>query len=218
LERREIGNPPQVLVLVVAAIKTMVEKYVSVVTNAGLRVVGVETELLSLARSLGGIGKTVMLLDFGALSTDIAITKEGQLFFSRSIPTAGEAFTRAVAQGLGITPQQAEEYKKTYGFTPNQLEDKVSMSLRPILKGVVDEMKKSVHFYQMDMHGESPNVIVVSGGSAGLPGVSGELAKLLGLEVIVANPFQNVIIDPQAAATLSNYAPLYSVAVGLAMR
>lgn len=218
LERREVGNPPQVLVLVVAAIKTMVEKYVSVVSNAGLRVVGVETELLSIARSLGSAGKTVMLLDFGALSTDIAITKEGQLFFSRSIPTAGEAFTRAVAQGLGVTPVQAEEYKKTYGFTPNQLEDKVATSLRPILKGVVDEMKKSIHFYQMDMHGESPNVIVVSGGSAGLPGVSAELAKMLGLEVVVANPFQNVIIDPQAAATLSNYAPLYSVSVGLAMR
>lgn len=218
LERREVGNPPQVLVLLIAAVRTIVEKYTHLLELAGLQVVGVETELLALSRALSGYGKTIVLLDLGARSTDIAIVKEGLLFFSRSIPTAGDALTRGVAQALGVTPAQAEEYKRTYGFTAGQLEEKVSASLRPLLKVVVEEIKKSIHFYQMDMHGETPSVVVLSGGSAGLPGLPAELTKMLGLEVVIANPFSSITIDPASAQSLANYAPLYAVAVGLAMR
>lgn len=218
LERREVGNPPQVLVLLIAAVRAAVEKYVHILSLADIKVVGVETELLSLARVSTQYGKALVVVDFGAKSTDIAIVKEGQLFFSRSIPTAGDAFSRAVAQALGIAPQQAEEYKRTYGFAAGQLEDKVASALIPLLKVIVEEIKKSIHFYQMDMHGETPTAIVLAGGSAGIPGLSAELAKLTGIEVAVSNPFANITVDPSAAQSLSNYAPLYSVAVGLAQR
>lgn len=218
VERLENANPPQVLVLLVAALQSLVANYMEVVEQAGLDVIGVETELISMARSLSPEGKTSLLVDFGARSTDIAIVKNGQLYFSRSVPTAGEAFTRAVAQSLGVNMLQAEEYKRTYGLSENQLEGKVGKALAPILKVIAGEIKKAIHYYQLNIKGETPSLVIIAGGSAGLPGVSPMLTSHLGMEVVVGTPFSKIKIDPEAARGLANYAPLYSVAAGLAMR
>lgn len=218
LERRETANPPEVIVLLIAAPKAVVEKYIKVVQAAGLNPIAVETELVALTRSLAPVDKTVLLVDLGANSTDIAIAKNGLLAFSRSIPIAGEAFTRAVSQGLGITPAQAEEYKKTYGLESSQLEGKVKGALDPVLKMVSDEIKKAINYYQTEEKGESPNAVVISGGTTGMPQIISMISNLLGIEVVVANPFGKVIVDPETAKKLASYAPLYSVAVGLALR
>lgn len=218
LERIESGNPPQVLVLLIAALKSLVEKYVEVVNAAGLNVVAVETELLSMVRSMGVPQKTIMLIDFGARSTDIAVARDRQLYFSRSIPTAGDAFSRAVGQSLGVNLQQAEQYKRVYGMADNQLEGKVGRALSPILKVVAEEIKKAIHYYQMEVNDEPVSTVILSGGSAGVPGIASMLSNLLNMEVIIGSPFSKVAVDPGSAKSLASYAPLYSVAVGLAMR
>jgi Tfp pilus assembly PilM family ATPase len=38
------------------------------------------------------------------------------------------------------------------------------------------------------------------------------------MEVVMGNPFSKVSLSPQVATTIANYAPLYPIAVGLAMR
>lgn len=218
LERNEKVSPPYVLVLLVAAPRVLVEKYTKLVQMAGLNPVAVETELIALTRALAPIDKTVLLMDVGANSTDIAIARNSLLSFSRSIPLAGEAFTRAVSQGLGVNVTQAEEYKKTYGFAANQLEGKVKGALDPVLRLIVDEVKKAISFYETEQKNEPPTSIQISGGTSGMPQIITGLTDLLGIEVSVANPFARVKIDPETAKKLAPYAPLYSVAVGLAMR
>lgn len=214
LERRE----SEVLVLLVAVPKNVVENYVRVCQVAGLNVVFVETELMALSRSLAPKDKTVMIMDFGARSTDLAIAKNGYLSFSRSIPTAGEAFTRAVAQGLGIEANQAEEYKKTYGLSGTQLEGRVRGSLDPVFRVVVDEIKKAVHFYQTEEQGDSPTSVILTGGTSSMPEMATLLTKYLGLEVVIGNPFENVKMEPEVAKTIQPFVPLYAVATGLAKR
>ncbi|MBI3443678.1 type IV pilus assembly protein PilM [Candidatus Woesebacteria bacterium] len=218
LERREDTSPPEVLVLLVASPRVLVEKYIKVLNMAGLNPTVIETELMSLVRSLAPAGQTVLLIDFGARSTDLAIAKDRALAFSRSIQTAGEAFTRAVAQSLSITPKQAEEYKRTYGLSGTQLEAKVKSAIDPVFRIVVDEIKKAVHFYQTEEKGEAPSSIILSGGTAGLPEAVSYLTKLLGSEVIIGNPFSKIYVDSDTLKNLSAYAPLYSIAAGLALR
>lgn len=218
LERRESASPPEVLVLLVAAPKNLVEKYMKVVQAAGLTVIAVETELIALVRALAPRDEVVLLVDFGAKSTDIAVAKNGNLVFSRSIPTAGEAFTRAVSLALGIQYQQAEEYKRTYGLSQGQLEGKVSGAIDPVFRVVVDEIKKAIHYYQSEEKGEAPVSIILSGGTAGMPEATPLLSKLLGLEVAIGNPFEKLTVDTETMKSLSPYAPLYSIAVGIASR
>lgn len=218
LDRLESSNPPQVVVLLIAVLKTLVEKYVEVVNAAGLNVISVETELLSMVRSLAVPEKTIMVVDFGAKSTDIAVARNMQLYFSRSIPTAGDAFSRAVGQSLGVNMQQAEQYKRAYGLSEGQLEGKVGRAIVPILKVVSEEIKKASHYYQMEVKGDPVEMVMLAGGSAGIPGMAPTLSNLLNIEVTIGSPFTRVTVDPASASSLANYAPLYSVAVGLAMR
>lgn len=218
LERREKVTPPEVLVLLVAAPRNLVEKYVKVVKLAKLTPVAVETELMALVRALAPEDTVAMLVDFGARSTDLAIAKNGQLAFSRSIPTAGEAFTRAVAQSLGIESQQAEEYKRTYGLSSKKLEGKVRGAMDPVFRMVVDEIKKAIHYYQSEEKGEAPKTIVLTGGTAGMPEAASTFTRLIGIEVMVGNPFAKVKVESEMTKNLEGYGPLYSIAVGLAMR
>ncbi|MFC1649731.1 type IV pilus assembly protein PilM [Patescibacteria group bacterium] len=218
LETREDLSPPSTIVLLVAAPKNIVSKYSKVIQMAGFKLMAVETELMSMVRALAPKDKTAMIVDLGSRSTDIALAKYGHLSFSRSIPTAGEALTRAIAQSLGVEATQAEQYKKTYGLTQKQLEGKIQAALNPILNLVVDEMKKAIQFYKSEEHGEPPQVVLLSGGSSGLPNLTPTLTKMIGIEVVVGNPFANIVVTPQAAKSLAGFAHLYSPCVGLALR
>ena len=216
VERSE-GSQGGVTVLLVASPKALVEKYIKLISGAGLTTVGVETEALALSRALSPDTGTVLILDFGAQSSNFVIVKDAMVRFSRSIPTAGEAFTRALSQNLGIEYQQAEAYKKTYGLS-SDLEGKVKASLAPVFNLVAEEIKKGIHFYQTEEKGEAPKSVIVSGGTSAMPEAISTLSSLLGIEVVVGNPFAKISVDAGALKSLANYSSLYSVAVGLALR
>src|SRR4030042_383807 len=81
IERKENTTPPEVVVLLVAVPQTLVEKYLKIIQFAGLSVSSVETEMTSLVRCLAPESQTVLLVDFGAGSTDIAIAKNANHFY-----------------------------------------------------------------------------------------------------------------------------------------
>ncbi len=216
LEKKE--NSTQTSVLLVATPKSVVEKFVKVLQLAGLTPVVAETELTALARSLAPDTGVSLLLDIGFSSTDMAIIKDSSILFTRSIAVAGEAFTRAVSQSLGIEPTQAEEYKKTYGLVENQLEGKVKNALDPIFRVIVEEIKKAIQFYKSEEKGDAPTSIVLTGGASSMPGIVPFLTQNLGIETVVGDPFGKVTMDDETKKSLENYASLYSAAVGLAMR
>lgn len=208
----------QTSVLLVASPKIVVEKYIKVLRLAGLTPIVAETELTALCRSLSPDKGTSLLLDLGASATDMAIVKDRNIVFTRSIPVAGEAFTRAVAQGLGISPQQAEEYKKTYGLSGDQLEGKVKLALSPVLKMVTDEIKKAVSFFQSEEKGEAPTSLVVTGGGSIMPDLVPFLTASLGIETVLGNSFSRVALDAETAKNLAPYDAIYGASVGLALR
>ena len=91
------------------------------------------------------------------------------------------------------------------------------MALDPVLRMVVDEIKKAINYYQTEEKGDSPKAIVISGGTSGMREMVSNLSSHLGLEILVGNPFAKITVEPETAKKLAPYAPLYSVAVGLAM-
>lgn len=217
-ERKEgVNGAAEVSVLLIAAPKTVVEKYVKVIQLAGLSPILVETELISIVRSLAPKDKTTLIVDMGSASTNIAIAKNGQLVFARSVGTAGDALTRSIAQSLGMAYEQAEQYKRAYGLSTTQLEGKIRASMLPILQLIIDEVKKAIHFYQTEERGEAPSSTILSGGSSGIPELITFFGSELGSEVVMANPFANVSMDPAVAKTVATYASIYSISTGLAM-
>ena len=204
-------------VLLIAAPRTLVDKYMKVVQNSGLVPVAAETELVALSRAVAPISGNALVVDFGATSTDLAITVNKQLMFVRSIPTAGAAMTRAVATSIGVESSQAEEYKKTYGLSL-ALEGKVKQALNIVVASLIDEIKKAIGFWKQEHPDYSVQVGVLTGGTAGLPELIPSITESLGIEMSIGNPFSSVNLDQSTSKSLSGYSPLYAIAVGLAMR
>lgn len=218
VQRREANgtNPGGVDVLLVATPKTLIEKYVKIANFAGLTISSIESDLIALSRSIAPLTQTVVMVDIGSSSTNLAITKSGQLVVSRSVATGGNTITRAVATGLLVSNQQAEEYKRTYGLDTKALEGRVKLAIEPTFKLIIDEIKKTIQYYKTEAKDDQVVQVVASGGTAGLPEVVPYLAKELGLEVILGDPFDKVIKDEKLSHQLESWSPLYGIAVGLA--
>lgn len=217
----EVGNK-KLDVLLVAAPKNVITRYTKVINLVGLELESMETEILSVSRALApqvaNNQLVVVILNVGDQSTQLSILRKGLLTLTRSIPTGGAAFTNALAQDLGLPLPQAEEYKKTYGVLEDQLEGKVYRSLKPILSVIIEEIKRAITFFQTKYAGEVVSTVILSGGSAKLPGFVSVIANETGVEAQLGNPWLKVERDPKRFAKLDEEGTMFGVAVGLAMR
>lgn len=206
-------------VLLAASPKSVVGKYASVLSGAGLSPQTIEPESISLARSFGNLTPGVgLLVGLGASQTTISVVAKGSVVISRSLPTGGEAITRSLASYLNLEVSQAEEYKKAYGLNESQLEGKVRQALIPMVDVILSEIRKVIEFFQSKNEGQKVALIILTGGGSGLPDLVPYLANSLGAEVVIGDPFIGMERDDKMNRALSGYGPLYGVAVGLALR
>lgn len=207
-------------VLLVASPKILIEKYLSILELSGLNPVGAETEIIASSRALCRSASTVrnvMIVSLGAQTTDLAILRTGVLAFTRSISAGGEALSRALVQGLDFNLLQAEEFKKTYGVEKDKLEGKIVSAVKPIMDTIVSEVKRAMAYFQEKHQEEQVETILLSGGTAKLPGMVTYFAEAIGTEVQIGNPWLGIQREPRFAV-LDNEGPTFTVAVGLALR
>lgn len=221
-----IGDLPdgkQQEILLVAASKLLVDKYIQVISKAGLNLVGLEPESVALLRSVVDTSPSPMatlVVNFGEESTDLVLVYGGVVRFTRSIGTGGAALTKILSQNLGFELAQAEEYKKTYGLDETQLEGKVASTLKPVFELIVEEIRRALAYHQTH-EAKSPALkrLVLCGGNALMPGVLVYLASALNLESQLGNPWLKIKNNGRfSARDLENVGPLYAVAAGLALK
>lgn len=207
-------------VLLVAAPKSLIDKYLSIIEFAGLNTIAAETEVIAtsraVARSIPNV-KSVMVVSLGSQTSDIAILNNGVLSFARSVSAGGEAITRAIAQSLDFNLTQAEEYKRTYGLQKDKLEGKITNAAKPIMDTIVNELKRAAAFYEEKYKDQHIETIMLTGGTSRLPGMITYLAESINLEVQLANPWVGIAKDPRFNV-LNTEGPSFCVAVGLALR
>jgi type IV pilus assembly protein PilM len=134
----EAANGPNMEVLLAVAQQDAVNNYLDVLFAAGLDPVAIDIEPLALARAVldlsggqpvarpqpmpgelsfdGSFSETVAVINIGAANTEIAIYQGDQLAFPRSLPLAGDSLTRAIAEAMQTTIDQAEQAKRNYGM------------------------------------------------------------------------------------------------------
>ncbi|MBI2020285.1 type IV pilus assembly protein PilM [Candidatus Daviesbacteria bacterium] len=209
------------VVFVIASPKNIVSKYIKVLGLAGLTPKALETEIIAVTRSLVGnnpFSPNTLIVQLGSTTTDFATVAGGLIWLTRSISTGGMSLTRSLAQQFNFEVVQAEEYKKVYGLLEDQLEGKVLEALKPIVDIIVTESKRVIQGYNTKYPQNPVKRVVLSGGGAKMPGLVIYFANNLGLEVQEADPWFSISKDRAIASKLTKDAPLYSVAVGLALR
>lgn len=209
------------VVFIVASPKNVVNKYLKVLNKAGLTLKALETEVIAATRALVGnnsFSPTTLIIQMGATTTDLAVVSVGLILLTRSISTGGLALTRTLAQQFDFEITQAEEYKKVYGLSQDQLEGKVFTALKPVVDIILGETRRVIQSFETKHPQNQIKRVVLSGGGAKMPGLVIYLANNLGLEVQEADPWYFISKDKAIAGKLSQEAPFYSVAVGLALR
>lgn len=207
-------------VLLVAAPRALVEKYMTIMEAAEVSVISAETEIIAtaraLARTLGNL-KNAMIVSLGAQTTDLAIVRLGILAYTRSISAGGEALSRALAQGLGFELMQAEEFKRTYGLEKDKLQGKIVAAIQPIMDTIIAEIKRAISYFQEKYKGEHIETVLLTGGTARLPGMVVYMAEQVGIEAQLANPWLGIAKEARFAA-VEPEGTSYTVAIGLALR
>ncbi len=129
---------PQINVLLVGVPRKLTYQVYETFTKAGLDLMAVEIEPLSLWRSIGTNAslkpgspiireRAFIGLDIGAKASNLAIFQDDELKYSRYIPLAGDDITDSISRATGLAFNAAQEIKERDGeLLPGQALDQAS--------------------------------------------------------------------------------------------
>jgi cell division protein FtsA len=160
--------------------------------------------------------------DIGGGTADIALFKQGGVWHSAALPIGGYQMTRDLSIGLGIPFELAEEAKIRFGnVTPGyeaeetiNLGDGYTVSGREFIEMIsvrAEEMFKLIfaeivsHEYEIT----APAGLILTGGTANLPGIEALAQEVSGLSTRVRVPRE--VTGPADIL----YDPAYATSVGL---
>ncbi len=209
-------------ILLTAASKSLVSRYTEIFKNAGLDLESLETEAVALVRSLVGEDTTpLLLIDMGATATDICLVEDASPRLTRSIDIGGNAITRSIAKSLSIKPERAEQFKKDFGLkgglAEGALEERVPQAIIAILDDIVKEIRHACNLFY-NKGGRRIEKVILTGGGAKLTGLPEYLNSLLGVKVLIGNPWARVEYPEELRPLLLELGADFAAAVGLAMR
>ena len=145
----------------------------------------------------------VMLIDFGAATTGLAIYEEGSLKYISVLPVGSNNLTNDLAIGLQTTPDIAEIIKLGYAdaietardkqvsvkhdkinheFNLSVVDEVVNARLEELFDAVAAQLKKAGYV------GKLPNGVVLVGGGANLKNITEFIKQKLGLATRIAKP------------------------------
>lgn len=145
----------------------------------------------------------VMLIDFGAATTGLAIYEEGDLKHISVLPVGSNNLTNDLAIGLQTTPDVAEIIKLSYAdaietardkqvsvkhekvnheFNLSVVDEVVNARLEELFDAVAVQLKKAGYA------GKLPNGVVLVGGGANLKNIAEFIKQKLGLATRIAKP------------------------------
>ena len=204
-------------ILLTAAPKNLVARYIDIFKRAKFNLLSLETEAFALSRSLiGNDNSTVMIVDIGATTADICIIEEGVPILNRGIDTGGEFITKTIMNSLNINKERAEQFKRDFGLAGGGFKN-VPDTIQKSLNSIINEIKYVFELYQRQGNSRIDK-IVLTGGSAFLPSLPEYLAELLNIQVIVGDPWDRIVYPLDLKPALQEVGPRMSTAVGLAMR
>lgn len=202
-------------IFLVAIPNQTIQDYQKVAQLAGLELYAVEAEALSLTRSLVRENKNcICLVDIGVQSTTINIVDKQKLKKSYSIDFAGSQLTYSIASSLGLGHAQAEELKNREGLTSSK--EEISKTLYLLIDPLIIEVKKTLSDFYLQ-EGKDADVIYLTGGTSGLPGLKEYFAEVFKKKIEIPNCFSELLYPPILGKSLEKMSPSFSVATGVAL-
>jgi type IV pilus assembly protein PilM len=220
-------------VLLVVAYRELVDQYVAACKKAGIRLSGIDLEAFAMLRAIAAplpadgpdpAGVTV-LVNVGHDRSTFAVSDGRHCEFTRVLDWGGQHLTGAIATALEVEPDVATPVKHAVSLVANAapapegvdpaLVDAAREPARAELHNFARELVSSLRFYQNQPGALAIGEVVLTGGTAHLPGFAEELNRLIGVPVRVADPLNRVVV-PKKFREPDEYAlGSLTVAIGL---
>ncbi len=221
LEWVNVGSDEKGLqILLIAVPKDEVSRLVKTAQLAKLNLNSIELESISSARIFSTVLKGIyMIIDMGGRLTSFSVVENSKLKFVETTDLGGGDLTQVISTGMGIDPFRAEELKRTYGILNNEADSGgISNLMLPILGNIVAQITKTKKLYESN-HNITIDTIVLTGGSANLPGIIAYFEKEMQCKVIKGNPFEMGVIkyESKLEPIVKDIGSSLSIACGLSM-
>lgn len=221
LSTQQLTDKKMMKIILTAAPTEIINYYMEIIKGANLGLIGIETEINALQRSLlPEEPGTFLVIDIGATNTNMVIFSDHIPIMVRNIEVGGEAITLNIANALNISSERAKQFRDDIGLSIT-----TSDNTHPVAKAagfvmdamVTRELKRFISSYNNSYDTEINNVIL-TGGCSHLKNLQAYLENVLELEVILGAPWNKIQYPSELGNELKKIGPQMSVAIGLALK
>lgn len=218
----EDGEPKDEAIAFCTSMNT-VKEYLQMARKAKLKVAGVTVETCAtvecfarLFRRESDQDRTVMFVDLGAFTTQVAIMCGPRLVLARNLPYGGVDLDHTASEMLGVTPPEAHDMrvKARQSDQPTPETEYLYNCLEEPLSVLAGEIGECLAHHQMMFKTRQIERVAFVGGGALDKRLCQELSYRLDLPAQIGNPFIRVDMHrhPRISADLPQ--PDWAVAVG----
>jgi len=206
----EDGLPTKRILLVVAY-RELIDRYVDACKKAGITLVGIDLEAFALLRALQapqeGVGTdasaALVVVAIGHERSTFAVSDGRVCEFTRVLEWGGSALNVAIARAVDAAPSEVENTKRALSLMDEMVPDGITAdqaknareSMRRAIQTFARELVSSLQYYQNQPGSLGIGEIVLTGGTAHLPGIAGELERLIGVHVRVGDPLARMKVS-----------------------
>ncbi len=211
-------------VLIAASRREKVQDIQGLAEAVGLKPVIIDVESYASRLAAGrliermpnkGEGTIVALFEVGAMTTSMQVIRNEELLYDRDQAFGGSQLTQMIVRQYGFSMEEAET-KKRSGDLPD---DYAGAVLKPFVDNLVQEIGRALQFFFTSTTHNKVDMVLLAGGSAGLPGVTEAVTQQTGFACTLVNPFDGMeIADGIKLNKLTREAPSYLTSCGLALR
>ncbi|MFA5962297.1 MAG: type IV pilus assembly protein PilM [Parcubacteria group bacterium] len=212
---KNVDSGEKIKVLLVAASRKKVLCYENLIKASGLSLRSIDIETFSIVRSLVGndLGNFI-IVDIGARVCNIILVEKGIIRINRNIDAGGIEMTKTIAKAMGIDFERAEALKVS-GRDFFAADSAISFFTLELITGEVERIIRTCH---KDGEQNTPDRLILSGGTSKLVGMGKYFSDKLQIEVVIGNPFARISYDSRLEPSISNIQNNFAVAVGLALK
>lgn len=157
-----------------------------------------------------------ILLDIGSEHTDLVVI-DGSRYWLRNLTLAGNDLTKAIAEKMKLSFDEAEKKKRNAGKDPQK--NQILAALAPVLQDLISQVQRSIQYYKQQSQGTQIKKLMLLGDGSRIEGLDGYLQKNLGFKVDRFSRLQRITLGPDAdQETLARHLPSFGVALGLGLQ
>ncbi|MBI5003551.1 type IV pilus assembly protein PilM [Candidatus Kaiserbacteria bacterium] len=223
IQKEAAKGPKTQEVLLVAIQNATLRSYQTLTSTAGIDVGFYEIEIFSVIRSVVDHGVApILVVDIGAATTKIYIVERGVVRLTHLTTIGSQHMTEVLARSMGWEFEKAERVKRERGLVNSAAystveNEQIKAALLSTLSRIFSEVNRVLLSYGQ-RYNKNVAHIVLTGGGASLPGLSGVAKTSLNVEAQIANPFAHTEAPAFLDTVLRDIGPGFAVAIGLALR